>query len=305
MGGIYSRQLKEKNLLKLASIHVLKWKANKIVSLQIVMVSLPVIIGTISVLTRTTTPRVTILCSLLGFFVTLTNFIIIYPKLSGINLKASQIRQDFDTDVLKLPWNYIKLEKPDFEEIVLLSRNYLKSNPEFLSIDPWYAKSVDKVPLPVARLICQRKFLGGDGKVRNRFILSVKILVVVLFILSILISSINSLSLGQFLSNLFFPFLPSSVFIIKLIQDNNNSIKHSNFLKTKIESIWSDILKSDYPEKNLLTLEMQIQDELLEKRRNDPLIFDYLYDRFSSKIGSSKYESDTMVEEYMNKIMNH
>ncbi len=290
----------KRNLLKRSAIKDLHYSAKTVVEFQIIIVSLPVLIGAFSVFFSYINPQINLFCSLLGFIVTLTNFTILYPKLSKINLEAAIIQQDFDSEVLNLPWNHIKLKRPNFEEIVRLSKKYTKKDPELNKLGSWYSESVDNVPLRVARIICQRKFLGGDEKVRNMFITSVELLVIVLFIMSMVIASVNSLNIGQFLTNLLFPFLPASVFIVRLVQDNNNSIKQSKFLKTKIETIWKGVLESDYSEKYLLILEMQIQDELFEKRKNDPLIFDYLYERFKNKLGVSEYESDSMVNEYLN-----
>ncbi|MFA0833107.1 MAG: S-4TM family putative pore-forming effector [Methanobacterium formicicum] len=297
--GIAERQNRKENLLKIVAIKNLNNRARNLVKLQIFLVSLPVMVATITVITKTISPEIAIVPPLLGFIVTLSNFILIYPKISQIRIKAFLIQQDFDCDVLELPWNRIKLEKPKSEDINSYTLKYLEKDSDLGKIDACYPLSVTRVPLSVGRIICQRKFLGGDSRVRKKFIRSVKLLVMVLFILSVIFATLNSFTIFQFLSNLLLPFLPAAVFITKLIQDNSNSINRSMVLKNKIENIWDEVLLSGVSDEKLFRLSLKIQDELFEKRKIDPVILNYFYEKFRDELPSSRYTPDNMVEEYL------
>nr|WP_319374003.1 S-4TM family putative pore-forming effector [uncultured Methanobacterium sp.] len=299
--GIAERQSRKENLLKIVAIKNLNNKARDLVKLQIFLVSLPVMVATITVITRTISPEIALIPPLLGFIVTLSNFILIYPKISQIRVKAFLIQQDFDCDVLELPWNRIKLEKPDSEDINSFALKYLEKDPDLDKIGTCYPLSVTRVPLSVGRIICQRKFLGGDSRVREKFIRSVKLLVLVLFILSVIFATLNSLNIFQFLSNLLLPFLPAAVFITKLIQDNSNSINRSMVLKNKIENIWGEVLLSGLSDEKLFKLSLKIQDELFEKRKTDPVILYYFYEKFRDELPNSSYTPDNMVKEYLSR----
>jgi hypothetical protein len=293
--GIVGRQCTKKNLLKIVAIKNLNLKSKGLVKFQIFLVSLPIIVATFLVIIRNTNAEAALIPPLLGFIVTISNFALIYPVITEKRRISAEIYHDFDCSVLNLPWNHIKLDKPKSEDIC----GGIGKDLDWEDVQPCYPSIIDEVPLPVARIICQRKFLGGDGKVRGKFILSIKVLLVILFILSLVFAFINSLNVFQFLSNLLLPFLPASVFTVKLIQDNSNSIKRSTFLKNKIEFIWNKILEGKCDDELLGSLALRIQDELLEKRKTDPVILNYFYDKFRESLGSSPYSVERMVNDYL------
>jgi hypothetical protein len=260
------------------------------------MIVLPIIVATILIIIKNTSTELALIPPLIGFIVTISNFSLIFPKISKIRMKCAEINYSFDCQVLKLPWNYIKLDKMEFSEVV----NYVDDT-NLKVVEPCYPAVIEEVPLEVARMICQRRFLGGDGKVRRKFIQFVNALMLMSFVLSLLFALVNSLNIYQFLGNLVLPFLPALIFTIKLIQDNSISIRRSNFLKSKIELIWNNILEGNCSEERLFILSIRIQDELFEKRKSDPVILDYFYDKFKESLGSSPYSPDSMVKEYLRK----
>ena len=295
--GIFNRQCTKENQIKILAIKNLDMKAKNLVKLQIFMITLPVIVAAFLVLIRNNNYELSLIPPLLGFIVTILNFTKIFPQLSKIRTEVAKIHQDYDCSVLKLPWNHIKLDKIDLSYI----RSHLDEVHDFKRVKPCYPPVIDEVPLSVARVICQRKFLGGEGKVRRKFILFVNFLMGLSFVLSLIFAVANSLNIFQFLGNLVLPFLPALIFTIKLIQDNSNSIKRALFLKKKLESIWDKVLLNDCEDDKLRLVSLRIQDELFEKRKVDPIILDYFFDKLRDSLGDSHYSAELMVSAYLSK----
>jgi hypothetical protein len=297
--GIFNRQCRKNNVIKVLAIKKLNQNAKSLVKLQIFMIALPIMVATLLVIIRNSNSEVALIPPLLGFIVTITNFTLIFPKISKIRRKSAEINQSFDCHVLKLPWNNIKLDKIEFSEI----KGYVDGDKNYEKVRPCYPAVIDEVPLKVARIICQRRFLGGDGKVRTKFIQFVNVLMLISLCLSLVFAFANSLNIFQFLGNLLLPFLPAMIFTIKLVQDNSNSIKRSTMLKSRIELIWARILERKCIDERLFLLALRIQDELFEKRKSDPVILDYFYNKFSESLGSSPYSVEIMVKDYSSRVL--
>jgi hypothetical protein len=295
--GIFNRQCRKNNIIKVLEIKRLNQNAKNLVKIQIFMIALPIMVATLLVIIRNSNSEVALIPPLLGFIVTITNFTLIFPKISKIRRKSAKIHQSFDCHVLKLPWNHIKLDKIEISEL----KGYVDGDKNYENVQPCYPEVIDEVPLKVARIICQRRFLGGDGKVRSKFIQFVNVLMLISLFLSLVFAFSYSLTIFQFLGNLLLPFLPAMIFTINLVQDNSNSIKRSSNLKTKIELIWDKVLGGKCSEERLFLLALRIQDELFEKRKSDPVILDYFYNKFSEFLGSSPYSVENMVNDYFSR----
>lgn len=83
--------------------------------------------------------------------------------------QAAVIAEQFDCAVLQLPWDKFTVgDTVDHEEIHTAAASYTARRDD-TAIMGWYPREVGKVPLHIARVICQRTNLRYDSSLRRRY----------------------------------------------------------------------------------------------------------------------------------------
>lgn len=298
--GIAERQKEFKNLCKLAAFSNVYDDAKNLVALQIFLsVFLIVAISFLSIALKDNYPWLSNLPPFFGIFIVIIDLIFINPKIADLKNEAVAIHEDFDCEVFNLAWNEIKLNRPKTDEITEHAHKTLKKDPELKTMDhKWYAIYVNKLPPLMGILACQRINCRWDSKLRSRFIYAIGLMTGTVFILLIIYACNSSMSVVQFFTNLLFPFLPLAIFTIRQYQDNSKSIRQSERLKNMIENIWDKFIENSAFE-NLDVVSRQIQDEIIEKRRNEPLIFTWFYNLFrNSQEENNEVATKHMVDDF-------
>ena len=75
------------------------------------------------------------------------------------------------------------------------------------------------------------------------------------------------------------PFLPVLVIGIRQAADQRQAATRLDDLKRHSERLWSQALSGEISEQELTRSSRTLQDEIFEQRRQNPLIFDWAYNR--------------------------
>jgi hypothetical protein len=312
VNGIIERQDAEENLLKLAAMRNLYSNAEKWIIVEIVVGGL--IIGGLYFLLPVFSPNYLSIKPYIGFIAPLSGLIFtiidiwfINPQINIIKDKAAKIQEDFDTNVLSLSWNDIKIDPVDNEEIILNSKKYKKKEPDFKSLKTWYDEPINEPPISVARIIAQRTNCRWDNTLRESFILGLKLVSLGIFTLLIIITIYESVCSKELVLGVttliygLFSFLYYYIFVIRQIKDNKHSNAKIKRIKLKIENIWKNIEKIDNSELDILS--RQIQDEIYDHRKSTLIVFDWFYNlKKEEQQSSSNFSAQKMVDEYFSKI---
>lgn len=313
VNNIIERQNEERNLLHLAAQRNLYSSAKILVLIEIIIGGfligalyflLPLLPGDFIIGSFNLKPFVGFIAPLLGFIFTIIDIWFINPEINNIKEKAAKIQESFDCNVLLLPWNNIKLDLPDNEEISLNASKYQKIEKNLESLKMWYAKPVNQLPLNIGRIVCQRINCWWDTSLRENYIKSLKVigvctLALVVFITLFEVFSTTELIVGikTFIYGLF-SFLYYYVFLMRQIMDNKKSEDKIIRIKQNVNKIWQSILNSD-PNLDLDVLSRQIQDELFEHRKTTPIIPDWFYKlKRDEQESSSTFSVEKMAEDY-------
>ncbi len=320
VNGIIERQDEEENLLKLAAMRNLYSISEKWVKVEIIVGGLiigglyfllpvfsPIVFNYFSWDYLSIKPFIGFIAPLSGLIFTIIDIWFINPEINNIKEKAAKIQEDFDTNVLSLSWNDIKIDPIDNEEIILNGEKYKKKEPDCKSLKNWYDEPVNEPPITVARIIAQRINCWWDNTLRESFILGLKLVSLSILILLIIITLYESLCSEDLILGVttliygLFSFLYYYVFVIRQIKDNERSNAKINRIKLKVENIWKNI--GSLKDFELDKLSRQIQDEIYDHRKSTPLVFDWFYNlKKEEQQLSSNFSVQKMVDEYFSKI---
>lgn len=229
----------------------------------------------------------------LSIIFTIIDTIYLIPKMNKINKKAAIINDYFDTIVLELPFNKIKIDK-----IYSLSSLDIIEE-EIIKFKDWYDPFISNVPLDVGRIIAQKSNCIWDFELRDYFIKLLAILFLFCIVTLVVIILFINTSMDVFLKGLF-SFFYFVNFFVRYYYSNINSKNRISKLDYKIDEIWeNNVLNKDSVE-NLEFLSRQFQDELYDHRKNIMLIPEWFYikEKDSQKEKSKKI-IENMVFEYL------
>jgi hypothetical protein len=212
-----------------------------------------------------------------GVIVSICDLIWLTPWQDRLRDKASRIQEIFDCEVLELPWNNLKAgAKPDPELIIEQSNKYKKWEHKMPRIDNWYSKEVDSLPLYIGRIACQRSNCRWDAEQRRRYAAWTVLITALVFAILLFISCLNGLTLQKFILNVIAPFFPALLLGIRQYQEHTNTANKLDHLKDHAKNIWEQAL-SGKSEPEITAMSRNLQDEILENRRNKPFVFDRVY----------------------------
>jgi len=319
--GIIDRENNQENLMKLAAQNHLYSKAKIILGIQIItqvvlvvsIALLPIFI-TDSFLTYHGIKKAHFTLTTVGLSLILVavDLIVLVPIINKDRELAASIQEDFDCEVLSIPWNDVKVDKADGEIISSNANDYIKS--KFSKTDirahnyrtaldgfrDWYSpKSIESLPLEVGRIICQRTNCWWDSYLRNKFRRDILICSSGIFFLLLLIGVIREMSVPNIIINVVSPFLPVLTFTVVQCREHTNSIKCTERLKVKADEYWEKVISNPT---NLILLDdlaRKLQNEVFDCRKSSPLIFDWYYNKYKSEQQrDTDYKAQTMIDQY-------
>ena len=310
--GIAQRQLESQNIARLAAQRYVYSKAKRLMAIQLLLgVPIIILISLIALCLKLqsfmnifgkSAIDISWSVAISGVFITLFDMIYLEQLIDKMKEKAAKIQEVFDCDVLDLPWNNITVgRRPDLEDIIENTNNYseTRKDPGFRSLLNWYPKDVDRLPLGIARIICQRSNMRWDVELRQNISYYLGAIAVIMFIILLLFGILGELSVKTFIEKVITPCIPIWVFSIRQIQQNKKAIVSLGELKQKADKAWENAMNSLGSPSKLDIIARQLQDSLFLNRKMNPLIFDFIYKVYRpSQEGSMNYSCKEMIEEY-------
>jgi hypothetical protein len=270
MNQIPASQVTEKQMERLRAQRALYSRAKTLLGIH---VTLSVPFAVLWSILAIFYPDSKIYAAVWGIGVALLDVVFFTREQKSLKSKAAKIQEAFDCDVLGLDWRSIHVGgKPDPEDIVRWSR---RADPE-AKLKDWYPPAVGQLPLPLARAICQRANCWWDAELRRRYArMSVGVVAAILAI-TVITGIIGHFQVDQWILTGIVPLVP--VFMLGLRQsiEQNEAADRLDALRRHAEKMWTEILTGASDEK--VTQESrELQDEIFDHRRRNPLIFDWIY----------------------------
>ena len=235
-----------------------------------------------------------------GVTITCLNILWLTPWLQDFKEKAAKIHELFDCDVLKLDWRELtigsRLEMT--ETVAKYAAKYKPELPSCGELKDWYPIATGKLPIHLARIICQRTNCWWSSELRRHY---TKIIIIVLVLTAAVAIGIGFVKKGwtveKWILAVVIPSIPVCLLGIQQLMEHNKSVVLLGKLKTHTENLWKKALTGANTTE-LTYACRELQDGIFNHRRTGPLIFTWLYKRYRQEMERQMNEtSDEMVEE--------
>jgi len=227
--------------------------------------------------------------------------IVLEPVQQRQKSMAAAIQDEFDCDVLQIPWNEIELpHRPLPEEIIEHSKKRIRKHGRKDLIN-WYLCSEEAlVPLYAQRAICQRSNVSWDVTLRRRYITVLSVSGLIVSVVVFGLAATYDLSLRSFFVGVIAPLLPVLGFIVREVRQNLVTVGALDEIRGRLEQLWRAVLDSDSDDGVLLSKSRQLQDRIYTSRKSSPIIFDCFYKLFRGSQESVMITtSKQMSEQYL------
>ena len=198
--------------------------------------------------------------------------------IDSLQKKGAKMKELFDCKVLELPWYDLKVgPNPDRDTIVKYSSKHYRKNSKKIKLKDWYPVGVQKLQMPLARFVCQRSNLQWDAELRKFYTLVIAVAVGCLIVVVFLLGLWEGFTVEKLLMAIVLPLMPAIFWVIHQYKAHNASISRQQHLKEYVDKLWDDTLDGRISDTQLEIESRNLQNEIYEKRSNDPLIFSWIY----------------------------
>ena len=211
---------------------------------------------------------------------------------------AAKMQEQFDCELFDLPWNGIRCSNaPETEQLNDAAEAFHRKGSKSSHRD-WYPVEVGRLPLPLARLICQRAAVWWDMSQRREYAGWLIAIVSVLVVGVVAISFTADQRVRDMVLSVYVPIAPAVVWAVRECIRQRDAVSSLEKLKIQIEAIFQEAISGRHRFTELDQLSRNIQDMIFDGRSRNPLFFDFLYNRLRPKHESRMNEkAKEMVEE--------
>jgi hypothetical protein len=214
--------------------------------------------------------------------------------------KAARVQEEFDCEVLGLDWNPVTSgQRADWEDIAVAAKAYTRRN-DLRELRNWYPPIVDALPLPLARLICQRANCWWDSSLRKRVaqVLTALLVAEILIVITVALAG-GDTNVQQLILSVYAPLAPAVLWTLRERYRQLDAATGLDSLRSHVEGLWQRGVGRDESSLDELTVPARdIQNLIFSQRAGNPLIFDWVHALVRPKQQQSMEEkAREMVEE--------
>ncbi len=301
LNSIPTDQNAQRQLERLAAQRRLYSQAKVVLGAQLV---LTVLVAAAGAFLAVFVPGVKGWAALYGLCVAVLDAAVLDPFQKSLRQKAALIQERFDCDVLRLEWPEWKVGgRPDAELIYEEAGRQARRDPGFEGLRNWYPPAVGRLPLHLARIVCQRSSLRYDSGLRRRYNAWLVALLAALFVLVLVAGLAGGMSVEKFVLTILAPLSPALLWVIREFKRQAEAAEALEKLKKQAEGLWASALRMTVSPAEAELGARRLQDEIFERRRNNPPIFDRVYDLLrEGRETQMNMAAAELVEEGLNSI---
>lgn len=277
---IPEKQNTERFVEYLAASSRLYSRAKTLTALQVILtVPLPLAFSVLAILF----PGLKVWAAFYGVTIPIFDAIFIERLANDCKKQAAKIQERFDCDLLELDWNHLKAgDEPTRERIHRAAKKYnsKKSNQPKVN---WYSRSVEKLPLLLARIVCQRSSILWDTELRRTYTNGLIGMACGLGVAAPLVGLALKMSMEVFVLSILAPIFPTLLWVIREIKKQREAIGTQERLMRFVEGIWKDALDRRRTDQQLGTASRELQDEIYLHRSSNQPVFNWVYNLMRTK----------------------
>ena len=218
---------------------------------------------------------------------------------SRLKKRGAAIQQMFDCELFELPWHDLRTGAPvDTEDIHAEAKPLLRNVKTRSRLQDWYPTVVKALPLPLARLVCQRASVSWDLRQRDRVRGALRLLLCVLACAIFLIALSRGNTVEQMILTVYVPLAPAVLWIIREMLAQRDAIQSDEKCMRHVESLWNQALAKKAAEEDLLQGSILAQDALFDARSRSPMVFNWVYRLLRSRQQEQmEHKAEELVQE--------
>ncbi|HYT35642.1 MAG TPA: S-4TM family putative pore-forming effector [Ktedonobacteraceae bacterium] len=280
LNDIAKKQNTQQQLERLAAQRYLYSRAKSVLGIQLALDLLsPLVLATIVAFV----PSFDASAAFIGVVAGVTDLLLESYE-SSHKRRAADIQEIFDCDVLELECRDLQVRRRPITEIIMeAARDYKRSDPNYSDLRDWYPPTVEKIPLYLARLVCQRINCWWDSQLRRRYVGVVVIVLLLLCVSVFAIGLINGLTVAKLFLAVIFPLLPTFIWAYREIKGQTEAASEKDDLRKYAEELWEDAIHNKLPMEEIDKRSRNLQDEIYYNRRSNPFILDWFFKRLHYK----------------------
>lgn len=189
---------------------------------------------------------------------------------------SAKISEKFDCELLDMPRNpFVTGKDPDPEDIAAYASKIDPKQAE--KLENWYPSVVDRAPIEVARLVCQRANLWYDKRVRSTY-LNVLVALPIAYV-SLLAgwALLTEASGANVVLSALAPAAPILSWSLRERIRQAEAIDANLSLNSEVEKAWSSLLDLKTDTDKARSRSRQLQDGIFNRRASSPLPFPFIY----------------------------
>jgi len=272
---IPEKQNREASINLLAAAGQTYGRAKELMAIQFI---LTVPLSLVSSLIMAFQPTTKLWLTFVSVTVALTDTLFLSRLQTRLRKRGATIQQMFDCDLFTLPWRDLRCGPPvDSEDILVAAKQRLRNPKLRAGLTDWYPTAIKAIPLPLARLICQRASLWWDLRQRDRVRGALTLLLSTLAAAIFFIALLEGNTVEQMILTVYVPLAPAVLWIIREMNAQRDAIQSDEKGLRYVESLWNQALAKKMSETELFGGSILAQDALFDARSRSPMVFSWVY----------------------------
>jgi len=199
--------------------------------------------------------------------------------------EAAKVQELFDCELLDMPWReFVVGDKPIRERIIRAAEHFLKKPGSRSKILDWYPANVGRLPLHLARVVCQRSNVFFDVELRQYYLRWLNGILIGLVVLILAFTIMVKMSMEAIVLSISAPVFPTILWLIREIRKQKQSTERLARLIRYVEKLLDDAIGKKISKTEIEAKSRELQDELYVHRYTNQPIFNWIYDRLKKRL---------------------
>lgn len=196
---------------------------------------------------------------------------------SGRKKLGAKTQELFDCEVFGLPWNTVRCSPKPETEVLNEAAEIQMKTADLTKYQNWYPVEVGRVPLPFARLICQRSAVWWDMSQRKKYggWLVFGVAVLVMGVISVSFTADHRVR--DMILSVYLPIAPAVVWAYREYRRQIETADGLKQIKTAIEAFYAEAIDGKHDAVSITAFSRSIQDMIFDGRSRSPLLFNSIY----------------------------
>lgn len=204
---------------------------------------------------------------------------------------GAKVQEAFDCEVLALPWNKLKAGEPvSREDEIGEAEKYKAWEKRMPPLTNWYSTHVDRLPIEIGRVCCQRANCWWDVEQRRNYARISVVVLIVLVAVAIMVGLLSNLNFVDVLIGVFAPLYPAARLCLRQFREHSDAADRLDVLMKHASALFDEACK-DPTSALLLEKSRELQNEIFEGRKKNPPVFDWVFKRLRDKNERQMYAS--------------